>query len=137
MNSFALRLISLTLLSSPFAGAETPAVTISPTSSFVTVGGTRQFTASAAVTWSINNIAGENSTIGTISSTGLYTAPPSLPTPNVLTVKAVTVASSSVSASTSLTVRNPEPQIAGVSPRKLPLGPFNLTVIGSSFVPGS
>lgn len=46
-------------------------------------GGTLQFAASVtgssntAVTWAVNGIAGGNSTVGTIDSTGLYTAPTS------------------------------------------------------------
>jgi hypothetical protein len=45
-------------------------------------------TANTAVTWSVNNIAGGNSEIGTISASGLYTAPRNIPDSNPLTIRA-------------------------------------------------
>jgi hypothetical protein len=57
------------------------AMTISPQSTSVTANGTRQFTASVqgtgndGVTWSVDGIAGGNNSVGTISSSGFYTAP--------------------------------------------------------------
>src|SRR5207253_1334995 len=56
-------------------------VAISPTSATLAPQQTQQFTATvsgttnSAVTWSVDGINGGNSTTGTISSTGLYTAP--------------------------------------------------------------
>jgi uncharacterized protein YjdB len=82
-------------------------VTISPTSTSVRVGRTRQFTATVtntpntAVTWKVNGIAGGNSTVGTISTGGLYTAPGSTGT---FTVTAVSVADPTKSASAKVTV---------------------------------
>jgi Abnormal spindle-like microcephaly-assoc'd, ASPM-SPD-2-Hydin/Protein of unknown function (DUF1573) len=67
-------------------------LTISPIFAFVTPIGTQQFTASidgeesSDVTWYVGGVAGGNSTVGTISPTGLY-APPS--TPGTFVVKAV------------------------------------------------
>src|SRR5215472_15567065 len=53
------------------------AIMVSPAmTSVVTSTQTQQFTASVkGVTWSVDNIAGGNSTVGTISTTGLYTPP--------------------------------------------------------------
>ncbi len=56
-------------------------VTISPVQASATPGQTAQFTASisgvvsTAVTWAVDGVTGGNSTSGTISSGGLYTAP--------------------------------------------------------------
>ena len=53
----------------------------SPRNASVLVGGTVQLTASVygqttgAVAWSVDGVAGGNATVGTISATGLYTAP--------------------------------------------------------------
>ncbi len=52
---------------------------------------TRQFSAYVplspnTITWSVNDIAGGNTTIGTVSSTGLYTAPQTVPMANVVTL---------------------------------------------------
>ncbi|MBM3757623.1 MAG: hypothetical protein FJW38_27030 [Acidobacteria bacterium] len=57
------------------------AITISPTSTNVRAGRTRQFTATVtnttntSVTWKVNGITGGNSSVGTISTSGLYRAP--------------------------------------------------------------
>src|SRR5215831_8012540 len=53
------------------------AITVSPAlTSVVTSTQTQQFTVSVnGVTWSVDNIVGGNPTIGTISTTGLYTPP--------------------------------------------------------------
>src|SRR5262249_19532829 len=56
-------------------------VTVSPVQASATPGQTEQFTASisgvvsTAVTWAVDGVTGGNSTVGTISSGGLYTAP--------------------------------------------------------------
>ena len=69
-------------------------VTISPTSAVLFPTQTQQFTATASgtttpsVTWSVNGAVGGNATLGTISSTGLYAAPTTVPSPPTLTVRA-------------------------------------------------
>src|SRR5690349_1396574 len=52
-------------------------VTVSPKrAAVVTVGQTQQFTASVqSPTWGVDGLAGGNSTVGTISGSGLYTPP--------------------------------------------------------------
>jgi len=85
-------------------------VTISPASATVAVGGTQQFTATVqntsntAVTWQVNGMAGGNATVGTISSSGLYTAPAAVPSPAAVTVTAVSQADTTKSASAQVTV---------------------------------
>ncbi|HEU5453104.1 MAG TPA: hypothetical protein VFU76_14010, partial [Terriglobales bacterium] len=57
------------------------AVTVSPASALLAVGGTQQFSATVSgagdttVTWAVNGITGGNTTVGTVSPAGLYTAP--------------------------------------------------------------
>ena len=85
-------------------------VTISPTSATVPVGGTQQFTATVqntsntAVTWQVNGVTGGNATVGTISSSGLYTAPTVVPSPATVTVTAVSQADPTKSASAQVTI---------------------------------
>src|SRR5712691_6784321 len=61
------------------------AISISPSSTSLTVNSTQQFTvtvtgaSNTSVTWSVNGVVGGNSTLGTISTSGLYTAPASVP----------------------------------------------------------
>ncbi|MFZ0539457.1 MAG: hypothetical protein WAM47_21510, partial [Candidatus Sulfotelmatobacter sp.] len=56
-------------------------VSLNQSSMNVAVGATAQFTATVqnttntAVTWSVDGVAGGNATAGTISASGLYTAP--------------------------------------------------------------
>ncbi len=88
-------------------------VTVStvPASASVQSGiGTQAFTATVrntidlAVIWQVNNVTGGNATVGTISTSGLYTAPTSVPSPATVTVTAVSVADSSRSGTAQVTV---------------------------------
>ncbi len=69
-------------------------LSVSPTSAQVPAGGSQQFNAilnnaaDTAVTWSVTSTVSGNSNIGTIDSTGLYTAPPNPPTGNAVTITA-------------------------------------------------
>src|SRR5207237_1303806 len=95
-------------------------VAISPTSASVAPQQTQQFTATvsgttnSAVTWSVDGLNGGNSTTGTISSTGLYTAPA---TTGSHTVTATSVADSSRSASAAVSVMTAVPGGAPVLTR--------------------
>ncbi len=86
------------------------AVSISPTSASVQTSATQQFTASVtgstntAVNWSVNGTAGGDSTVGTVSASGLYTAPASVPNPATVTVTATSAADATQSASASVAV---------------------------------
>lgn len=90
----------------------TPAilVTISPMSASVTVNGIQQFTATVSnasntsVSWQVNDISGGNSSVGMISSSGLYQAPPAAPNPATVTIRAVSQADASKSGSATVTV---------------------------------
>lgn len=91
--------------------ASTPvAVSISPTSASVQAAGTKQFTASVtgttntSVTWLVNGVQSGNSTVGTVSATGLYTAPTQVPSGGSATVTARSAYDSTKSASATVTV---------------------------------
>ncbi|KAF0247657.1 MAG: hypothetical protein FD167_2944, partial [bacterium] len=57
------------------------------------------------VTWSVNGVNGGNSTVGTISSTGLYSAP-NITTNQVFTIKATSVARPTAFAQANVNVRS-------------------------------
>ena len=77
-------------------GSSGPApVTISPTSAQVQLGGTQQFTASTSVTWSSTGS-------GSISPSGLYTAPTTGTTPLSATVTATPTTGTAVTASVTI-----------------------------------
>lgn len=88
-------------------------VTLSPTTATLTTGATQQFTATVAsttntaVTWAVNGIAGGNQTVGYISSTGLYTAPNTVPTPATVTVAAVSQADTTISGTAPVNITAP------------------------------
>ncbi|MGA8266465.1 MAG: hypothetical protein WB787_01810 [Candidatus Acidiferrales bacterium] len=91
-------------------------VNISPASATVVPGNSQVFSATVtsagdpvqSVTWSVNGVAGGNSIVGIISSTGMdsatYTAPAAAPDPPSVTVTATSVADVSKSASASVTI---------------------------------
>ncbi len=120
-------------------------VTVSPAAASLRAGSTQPqtFTATVtgttntAVTWEVNNVAGGNSTVGTIDVSGNYVPPAAIPNPNSVSVQAVSVASALASGSSAVTLMNPVPVVAGVSPPSIQVGAFTLTVTGSDFVQGS
>src|SRR5215813_2577010 len=89
------------------------AVTVSPTSAEVVAGKTQQFAASVTntsntnVTWSVNGTGCAGAACGTVSATGLYRAPNSVPTPAQIKVTATSVADSTKSASATVTILPP------------------------------
>jgi len=78
----------------------------------VEVGRTQQFTASMqgigsydrSVTWFVNGVKGGDTTLGTITAAGVYTAPPSIPSPATVTVKAASKQEATRSATAIATV---------------------------------
>ncbi len=87
-----------------------PSVTVSPATANVQEGSMQQFTATVAnsssttVTWQVNGVAGGNPTVGTIDSTGLYTAPAVIPNPASVTITAVLQADPSISGNSIVTI---------------------------------
>ena len=92
-------------------------VTVSPTSAVLFPTQTQQFSANVSgtttpsVTWSVNGVVGGNTTLGTISSTGLYTAPTAVPSPPTLTVRATNTDDPSFSDSATVVIATPPDKI--------------------------
>jgi hypothetical protein len=127
---------------SPSTPAST-SVSVSPATANVRSSSSFQFTANVSgnsntsVNWAVNGTAGGTSTLGTIDSSGNYTAPASLPSPNTVTVSATSVAATSASASSAVTLINPTPTLTGTNPASIGTGNFSLTISGSNFVSGA
>jgi hypothetical protein len=108
-----------------------PAITINidPASATVSTTLTKQFTATVsgtsntAVNWSVNGIVGGNQTFGTMSATGLYTAPQVVPTPATFAIAATSQASASVSATATVMI---------VSPISILISPQELTLVNGT-----
>jgi uncharacterized protein (DUF1800 family) len=99
---------------------------------------TMQFKTEAPVIWSVNGITGGNADIGTISSTGLYTAPAIVPLPN----NQVTIGSSaeiypSSKGNYGVAVLNPIPIVTTITPGAFSEGMAQIVVNGSAFVYGA
>jgi hypothetical protein len=99
-----------------------PPQTVSPTSVSLALGATQQFTSAGATSWT--------TTAGTISASGLYTAPSTLPGSGKVTV---TATGPNGSALATVTLIPPTPTITAVGNGVLPLGIFSATIMGTGF----
>src|SRR5258708_2325698 len=129
----------IALIAAPLAMAQT--ITISPTG-YIQVGpsATQQLKAivggdtnhNASVTWSVGGVAGGNNTLGTIGATGLYTAPAMLPMTNPVLITATSPGLTGGSRYVYLVPAGPTiTQV--VSPSRLSVGSWNVTIAGSGF----
>lgn len=124
------------------SSSTTVAITISPTTASLAGGATQQFTATVtnttntAVNWQVNGEAGGDATIGTVSSTGLYTAPTVLPSTTTIAVTAVSQADTTKTATATVTLTAP-PIVISINPTTITLGPgqqqqFTATITGGT-----
>jgi arylsulfate sulfotransferase len=91
----------------------------------------------SSVTWTVNGVAGGDSTVGTVDTSGIYTAPAVPPSPNnSVTVKAT---NASGSAQAVFTIENPAPSVASLTPVAAIYGSSDtlITVSGAGFTPQS
>jgi len=90
-------------------------LTISPAGAVLVPNGTQQFTALEAgsptteITWAVNGIVGGDATVGTISSSGSYTAPAAVPSPPTVTISATLLDDATITASATVTLLEPQP----------------------------
>ncbi len=77
-----------------------PGLTVTPSSATVSLGGTKQFSASQAVTWSVSG----SGLLGSIDGSGLYTAPASGSTPASATITAISQADTTKSATAQVSI---------------------------------
>jgi hypothetical protein len=112
-------------------------VTVSPASGSVLLGGQATFTATVtnttdtAVSWSVSGVPGGNTALGTITSSGVYTAPADLPSPATVQITATSHADSSKSGNGSLAITSDITLNLTPSPASVELGasqPFQSTI---------
>ena len=128
------------LLAGTFAAiAAASTVTISPGYTSIGVNQTLQYKATIVgledktTVWKVGSKIGGDSTYGTISTTGLYTAPAAIPA-NGITVTAV--ASDAGSATVYVNVAPAGPTITSVTPNPVSTGNYTVTVTGTGFAAG-
>jgi hypothetical protein len=103
----------VTTLTSPPGGGTVTLILTGATS--VNLGSSSQYLASVtgssntAVTWTVNGVTGGNAIDGTISASGLYTAPTAAPQPSTVTITATSVADTTVAESLVTTLVAPTP----------------------------
>ena len=86
----------------------------------------------------VNGVLGGNSELGTISTTGIYTAPPIVPIPNSITITSASIAHPDYpKGSVTLAIWNPVPVVDSLTPSGFPEGDTQVAVIGSKFVYGA
>src|SRR5579871_3240133 len=123
------------------AGLSAQSITISPSYAAIGVKQTEQYTATVTglanskVTWEVNGVTRGNSTYGTITGTGLYTAPAKIPA-NGITITAVG-SDKKTSATVYIAVEPPGPAISSISPSPIPVGTYQITVKGTNFKKGA
>jgi hypothetical protein len=94
----------------PTPTTQNVSISVSPIGATIAPNTTQQFTATVSgtsntsVTWSAGGAQGGNSTVGTISSSGLYTAPATVPNPSAVNILAVAAADTTKSASATVNV---------------------------------
>lgn len=144
INVMRLALIASLLVTFACGGTSPPppvAVSITPPTASLTVGSTEQFmaavsnTPNGAVTWSVNSTVGGSATLGTISTTGLYTAPDPVPNPPSVTVTATSQEDTTKSASATVSLSYATPSITSISPNSAVIqsAGTKLTVDGDGF----
>ena len=126
-----------------FVPAYAQTVTVSPTAVSVHLGTFYQFAdkvtgiTPTTVGWTIALPAGATGSPGTISAGGRYTPPNAIPSTGTVIVTVTSTAAPTASASATVTLLNPYPTLASVSPANIPVGFFAITLNGSGFVPGA
>ena len=119
------------------------AVSVAPNSVTLAVKGQQQFTASVtgssntSVNWTVTGIGCVAGSCGTITSSGLYTAPATVPSPALATVTATSVADSTKSASASIVIQSASAVSVTVSPSTAQVSPgaqqqFSANVSGTT-----
>ncbi len=111
------------------ASAPPPQITVTPSTEALLLGSQFQFSASGAtaITWAAS--------VGSIGSTGLYTAPSAMPASGKATITATATGALSGTATVTLTL--PAPSIQSTSASSLPLGIFSVSIKGTGFLGNS
>ncbi len=119
-------------------------VTTSPLTSTVRGGATRAFTASVSntnsrtVDWLVNEVLGGNTSVGTIGTDGVYTAPLDIAAVGgTVRVRARSQKDPSKFGESTVTLQNPVPTLTSIAPATLPLGNVSFTLNGNGFAAGA
>ena len=129
---------ALPLLLAATALAQSGVIAVYSNPATVPVGTTRQFTTYVSVSpntivWSVNSVPGGNATYGTVSSSGLFTAPLVAPMDNVIQLRATSTVYPSKYGTSTVTLVQPTPYVYGCSPLTMPAGEVSLKITGVGY----
>ncbi len=101
--------------------AQPVAVAVSGNPASMVVGTSVQLTgtvsnAAPGVTWSVNGVAGGNAAVGTVSATGLYTAPAAVPAGGSVTVRATSTALAAAFGEATIGITAAPPRVPAPTP---------------------
>ena len=129
----------------PIVSTSNPTITLAVTgAATVNLGQAAQYgvsvtgTSNQSVAWQVNGIDGGNSIYGTISPSGLYTPPASVPAANGLTISALSMASTTAAGAQPVSLLNPVPVVTAAAGSASNYGQsFLIDVQGTGFVNGA
>lgn len=136
-------LILVAFTGSPVIAAVAGSIAVYPQNPSVEMASaTYQFTSYVPISpntieWLVNGIVGGNATVGTISPAGVYKRPEVIPTPNLVTVAARSVAYPTSIGTSTVTLTKNVPHLWSIYPAQIQAGNYQATFSGSNFAPGS
>jgi len=130
-------------LSEHESATQSISVSVSPTQAIVQTGATQQFTAivtgggKSSVQWAVAGIVAGNPSVGTISASGLYTAPSVVPADSSISITATSAADSSVFGVARVQIQSPQTISVLISPQAVNVAPgqsqqFTASIQGSA-----
>ena len=141
---FASLLLLIFLIASISVHASTePNITIEPGPSTIGIGQTMQYSAEVtglstrSVAWAVNDVLGGNTTLGTISKTGLYQAPSKLATFSQKMIVSAVGSDAKTKGTVLVNVAPIGPAIRAVSPNPIAPGKYTVALHGIGFLPGA
>jgi uncharacterized protein (DUF1800 family) len=123
--------------------ASTPAITVTPGLTILSVSQKLQYTAtvsglsSTAVKWEVNDVIGGNATVGTISSSGLYQAPATLVTSGEEMTITALGSDGKTKGIVKVEIGPAGPSISAITPNPIAPGKYTVIIHGTTFKSGA
>ncbi|MFN7918986.1 MAG: DUF1800 family protein [Bryobacteraceae bacterium] len=117
-------------------------ITVYPGPANIPKGTTRQMSAYVplspnTVTWAVNGVVGGSAKYGTISQTGLYSAPGDVPMDNTVTITVTSTAFPAKFGTAQVNITQPQTYVWSVYPSTFAVGPANFSINGAGFIAGA
>lgn len=140
LSLFAWLMAALFLSSAVVRAQVAGAMDVWPANAKVEIGTSQQFGAYVpiapnTIVWEVNGIVGGNAALGTITPAGVYQAPATAPTPQVITVTARSTAYPTSFASTPVSIIRKYPWLWSGRPSSVPVGNYQIAFNGANLTP--